>query len=591
MSERFVQNGRGTLQILLLLLLAAIPARAQVSPGPLSAAHAELEGVRHCRDCHGGGDELDLKCRKCHQGIDRSIALERGLHAREGKTDCGRCHPEHAGRDFALIDWGDDGERGFDHARTGWPLEGRHAPVECAHCHRPENRVRALALRLPGGPDSGHWIALDRNCSGCHADIHESRLGKNCAQCHRSSGWDETPGFDHAQTAFPLRGRHAKLECKACHAPGRFAQPTHEKATLALYPLAHGQCSACHQDVHEGRFGPDCARCHVEEDFHRIDGQRFDHDATRYPLRGAHRNVECARCHRQEKGKKLAHPRFDRCDRCHADAHAGTATRAGQAVDCERCHRVAAFRPSTFDVAAHEEVWPLVGAHREVECGKCHVRAPVSEVGPAGVRLRRAHELCADCHQDPHGAQLASLREARCDACHGLTAFVPSTWGPEEHARTGFVLDGAHAEATCSRCHRPSGRRGLAPLAAEFDLGKAAVALALPEQRCEDCHADPHQGRYDHPPHQWGCERCHSTTRFRPSTIGIEDHARFAFDLQGAHRATPCFLCHRELTEPSAIAEGARALVGEILRPVVLWEVPSACEACHRDGVPVTGGQ
>ncbi len=35
------------------VLAAAAPAIAQLSPGPLSEAHADLEGVSHCLDCHG----------------------------------------------------------------------------------------------------------------------------------------------------------------------------------------------------------------------------------------------------------------------------------------------------------------------------------------------------------------------------------------------------------------------------------------------------------------------------------------------------------------------------------------------------------
>ena len=37
---------------LLLALLPAAAARAQISPGPLSRFHESLEGARNCRSCH-----------------------------------------------------------------------------------------------------------------------------------------------------------------------------------------------------------------------------------------------------------------------------------------------------------------------------------------------------------------------------------------------------------------------------------------------------------------------------------------------------------------------------------------------------------
>ena len=49
---------------------------------------------------------------------------------------CAACHPDHAGRDFALISWTEGDPARFDHRRTGWTLEGSHGKVECAKCHK-----------------------------------------------------------------------------------------------------------------------------------------------------------------------------------------------------------------------------------------------------------------------------------------------------------------------------------------------------------------------------------------------------------------------------------------------------------------------
>ncbi|RKZ11443.1 hypothetical protein DRQ32_05925, partial [bacterium] len=117
--------------ITLAILLIAGGASAQISPGPLSAAHEHLDGMRQCRSCHGGGDDgLDQKCLECHRALEWTIQENRGLHSREGRQDCANCHPEHAGRDFELVDWGGDRDS-FDHSRAGWSLSGSHANGKC----------------------------------------------------------------------------------------------------------------------------------------------------------------------------------------------------------------------------------------------------------------------------------------------------------------------------------------------------------------------------------------------------------------------------------------------------------------------------
>ena len=94
----------------------------------------------------------------------------------------------------------------------------------------------------------------------------------------------------------------------------------------------------------------------------------FDHDRTRYPLRGKHATVACDGCHdfRTARGKR---PPFASCGACHTDAHAGTATLAGRPADCAECHDVGGFAPSTFTAARHRDTrYPLEGKHASVAC-------------------------------------------------------------------------------------------------------------------------------------------------------------------------------------------------------------------------------
>ena len=74
---------------MLALVALVMPARAQVSPGPLSRAHSSLEGNLQCQKCHGKekGD-MDRKCLACHGEIAWEVSNARGFHGREAKSRC-----------------------------------------------------------------------------------------------------------------------------------------------------------------------------------------------------------------------------------------------------------------------------------------------------------------------------------------------------------------------------------------------------------------------------------------------------------------------------------------------------------------------
>ena len=50
-------------------------------PGPLSASHAELEGVTACMTCHGTGSHVpDARCLACHEEIGLRAERRLPLH-------------------------------------------------------------------------------------------------------------------------------------------------------------------------------------------------------------------------------------------------------------------------------------------------------------------------------------------------------------------------------------------------------------------------------------------------------------------------------------------------------------------------------
>ena len=551
---------------------AARSARAQISPGPLARPHQQLEGSLQCVKCHAGGrggrEQMTAQCLGCHKEIAWLSERGRGFHARErlATQRCASCHPDHAGRDFALISWPDGAapER-FDHTRAGWPLEGSHARQKCVDCHKPAYRVsQAARLSERRGPDVG-WVGLETRCTSCHEDAHRGALDKNCLKCHDTERWKPAPRFDHDKTNYPLTGAHDTVKCADCHGAPRLRLATDARgAPIPRFrPLPHQECSSCHTDPHRGKLGATCGRCHVTTSFKTINRGSFDHDRTRYPLRGRHAQVSCEKCHDFSAGQVARTPTFATCTACHTpDPHAGTATLAGRAVDCASCHTVDGWRPSTYTVAQHRLTrYPLEGRHQQARCAGCHVKA----AGAAGVvAMRPATADCVSCHVDPH-----EKRYPRCTDCHDLRGFRPSTVDLATHARSRFPLTGAHRAVPCLACHADMRRpRIVATLAAAGSAGQP-IGFAAPPGGCGGCHENVHGAQFATRTDRGACESCHGTDAFRPASRF--DHNRdAAFSLKGAHMGVACERCHRT-------TRGAAGTPQVIYRPV-----STACEACHR---------
>lgn len=538
-------------------LAAALPARAQLSPGPLARPHRAIDGATQCLKCHqvSRREAMDRSCLACHQEIGWLVGEKRGLHPREGSGKCSTCHPDHAGVEFKLVAWTRDSLSRFDHRRAGWALEGAHAREECTACHTSRYRHGRAAALAPAGA-AGSWTGLDPACLTCHTDVHRGTVAANCSECHDAGAWAPAPRFDHDQTRYPLTGKHVALSCSACHPAGR-ASPN--AIDPALPPVPFGQCSACHEDPHAGRLGARCSDCHVTTGFEDRAPGGFDHGRTRYPLRGRHAAVECAQCH--AAGNERKRPPFGTCGTCHADAHAGTALLAGGPADCAACHDERSFRTSTYTAAAHAQArYPLEGKHRTVACNLCHKRVATPEQGSARVVLRPAFSSCGACHADAHQGQTQKVSNGECAACHSVQGWDQSLLSPAAHAPLGFALVERHAEVRCTACHE-SRRSG--PI---FRLGQKA---------CSQCHEDPHAKRYPE------CTGCHTARAFRPSTVDSSAHSEWRLPLEGAHRAVPCAACHPGLDRPAT----GPALLSEGKPPAALslQREEADCAACHSD--------
>ena len=271
-------------------MLMSAPLAGQISPGPLAAPHATLEGPTQCTTCHGNRrDAMTGQCAACHKDIGWLQDKGRGYHGSTTVkgTPCASCHPDHAGKDFDMVKWPDGSAKTFDHKRAGWPLAQKHAKALCEDCHTAKFEVSPpadLSVRKTGQGYTG----LDTTCTSCHEDIHRGALKQNCTTCHDAGSWTVTPGFDHDTTAYPLTDKHTEVKCDKCHLDPRLAPRSDGRGHLVpVYkPVSFESCANCHADPHNGGLGPKCADCHSTLGFKVIDKNRFDHARTSYPLRG-----------------------------------------------------------------------------------------------------------------------------------------------------------------------------------------------------------------------------------------------------------------------------------------------------------------
>ncbi|MCB1034540.1 MAG: hypothetical protein KDD47_11975 [Acidobacteria bacterium] len=546
-----------------LLAALATSAAAQLSPGKLSRAHASLEGSKSCLKCHESrrGVAPNL-CLSCHTQIGDRIASGVGLHSRKEYAACETCHIEHHGEEFELIWWGKEGREAFDHGLTGLALEGAHRTQACRDCHRPEKIAHPESLRDAGKDLARTFLGLDSACESCHQDRHRGQFAAaGCRDCHGQVSWTQLEGFDHSATSFPLTGGHRQAECAACHR--QTAVPGSAESFVLYRGVATG-CVACHQDTHEGRLGTSCQSCHTTEAWRSlVAAARFDHDRTRYPLRGRHRAVGCEACHRSPKVEPIAG--FDRCSTCHQDTHLGQLAARPSGGECSECHTVEGFRPSGFPLEAHQRSsFPLEGAHLAIPCGGCHREVSASSLEglpktvPASrsvMQFRFAGSGCPECHRDPHAGDADRfLGTDGCRSCHEVEAWQDVRF---DHRRTGYVLEGAHSLLVCSRCHAPQ---------PEADTPRLPLSGA--PTTCAGCHGDPHGPQFARAGSSPACTNCHDQERGWKARRF--DHNRDAdFSLEGAHLVLTCAACH----PVEAWGSGSRVHY----RPL-----GKTCSDCHR---------
>jgi len=502
---------------LLFAVILSLPSFAQISPGVLSRVHSHLEGMSNCTKCHILGEKVsNAKCLACHTEIKARVDQKKGYHssAEVKSKECASCHNDHHGLTFQIIRFDKDK---FNHNLSGYKLTGAHSKKKCEDCHKDafisDAKIKAKKLS---------YLGLKTECLACHADYHQKTLAATCADCHNDEKFKPASKFDHQKTKFKLAGKHEHLACAECHKTSikngqKFQDFKGVKST---------NCTNCHKDVHDNKFGQNCAECHNNESFTVVGGvKNFDHSKADFQLEGKHVNVACKLCHKV----KLTTPlNFKRCTDCHTDYHNKQFAKNGVSPDCSTCHNVKGFTEFSYTISQHNAgIFPLKGAHVATPCFACHKKEEKWKFKEIG-------KICKDCHLDIHNTFINTkyYPEANCEACHNL-----NRWNTIEfdHKKTQFELEGAHARQTCRDCHFNKEKTGHA--------NQKFAGLAT---NCTSCHPDIHVKQFD----ENGitdCKKCHNSDTFKPASKF--DHSKAKFVLDGKHVNVACVKCHKEVTD------------------------------------------
>lgn len=377
------------------------------------------------------------------------------------------------------------------------------------------------SMIMPGKLIKGH-AKYEKKCASCHAYFSKTTQNKLCLDCHKKISEDlenkkgfhglskrvknteckhchtdhigsdadivrlDKELFNHINTDFPLEKNHIKVQCDACH------------DNKTKYRDTKSKCIDCHKknDPHYGHLGEKCSDCHKDTTWAT---NSYDHNKTKFPLKGKHQKLVCSSCHPSQRWKKTP----VKCVACHKinEVHDN---RFGDT--CDNCHIPEDWKRSTHD--HNKTKFPLKGKHEKVSCDKCHTQKISKE--------EKTEKTCIECHKNDDDHK--GIYGTKCENCHTTKGWKKVT---HDHNKTKFPLKGKHAKVSCDKCHnRPIGEKKL-------------------RMDCFACHqfGDAHRGKQDNE-----CDRCHNQESW--STDVFFDHDLTNFPLIGQHAIVTCEECH-----------------------------------------------
>lgn len=529
--------------------------------------HGDLKGL-DCSDCHEStnwkiapsknkfdhsktafaltGQHKTVNCSSCHIDLKFSnthtncSSCHKDIHQNTVGTDCSSCHETNTW----LIS-----NRNELHQKSRFPLLGSHLKADCIQCH--------------SGYSNLNFATLGINCVDCHLSNYQATRNPNhvlsgfstdCLDCH-SLVQDKWSAEIFAHNFFPLTGGHNVQNCFSCHQPG------------GNFTGLSTDCYSCHKNDYETSLNPphlvnafpiSCKQCHTIQGWKPAS---FDHNATQFPLTGAHFSTDCANCH---KNGYTALPTS--CINCHQTNFNSTTNpnHAALAIptDCQTCHTTnPGWKPATFSI--HDNYYQLIGAHASIanNCASCH-----------NGNYNNTPNTCYACHTSDYNTTLnpphvSSGFNTECQSCHSQNAWKPANW---DHDGQYFpIYSGKHNGKwnTCADCHTVQSNYAI------FS--------------CIDCHEhnktkmdDEHQGISGYVYASNECLSCHP----KGTKEGAFDHSTSIFPLTGAHQIVDCSQCHKNgyANTPTSCNECHQPQYNSSTNPNhAALSISTECSSCH----------
>ena len=335
-------------------------------------------------------------------------SLSRAHQSLNGTTQCTACHAISAGK----------------------------ATFKCLDCHR------EIATRLAAG-----------------RGLHASYLGKTdssqgCVKCHSEHNgedftlvrWTPTPAaFNHTKTGYPLEGKHVGLDCKRCHTAERVnatePRSIQVKDANRTYLGLSSQCAIATATSTRDVSGPIASRVTTsragEDDFVSVRSLQDEVPTHRRAHRCRLPEVPYSRCRRQAT---LCRSSLRSLRLPATQIH----TRAASRIPVSRAIAPAAGKrfhsanvSARFDIRKHN-----------TRCLESTGRLVARNATQAAIlRSQLRSRTCADCHKpSPHGDQFVKRADGgRCESCHNVNGFKPSTFGLKGARDYFYPLVGKHA--------------------------------------------------------------------------------------------------------------------------------------------------
>jgi hypothetical protein len=281
---------------------------------------------------------------------------------------------------------------------------------------------------------------------------------------------------------------------------------------------------------------------------------KFDHDATSFPLRGAHRILKCEQCHQGGQYKTLP----TRCDNCHTGqlVYGKPTNHVVTTLNCDSCHSQSAWSPAIYQHDPATTAGQCLTCHNgqtatgkpqnhlptTLQCDVCHTTKSWAFSHSSALTAGQ----CSNCHN----GQIATGKPpthmpttGQCDQCHNTRNWI-------------FSHTPALTAGQCSNCHNGQTATGKppthVPTTGQCDLCHKSTTAWLPAGfthdattagRCSTCHNG--QTATGKPTGHFGttmqCDMCHkSTIVWLPISLSFHLPTR----LIGGHVGLDCSACH-----------------------------------------------